>query len=109
MFLVHTHSQQGDPVQFFFYLVNSSKQGIPKQKPAPQDSEDDDSDYAEEVIAERQELGEKIIKKIEKWSVIFFFLAFVIFVTVYWIVLMNKMQSIQAPPQDCKTSDAKWQ
>ena len=86
-----------------------TQQGIPRQKPAPQDSEDDDSDYAEEVIAERQELGEKIIKKIEKWSVIFFFLAFVIFVTVYWIVLMNKMQSIQAPPQDCKTSDAKWQ
>ena len=51
--------------------------------------DDEDSEYEEEVIAERQVFGNKVIKKIEKYSVLVFFLSFVIFNVVYWVDIIS--------------------
>ena len=53
------------------------------------DTEDSESEVDEkEAIQSRNEAGERIIKKIEKWSVIVYLIAWIIsLVTYWWIVL----------------------
>ena len=93
--------------QFPSFLGKSSKSSAVKDRPQPpvprqqvwtssknvvQDDDDDDQSEAE-LLEERQQASEKIILRIEKYSVIVFFFSFLIFNIIYWydiIHLINK-------------------
>jgi hypothetical protein len=52
--------------------------------------DDDDESILEEVLLdERKQMAEKVIKVIDKYSVIFFFISFSIFVGIYWYQLLH--------------------
>ena len=54
------------------------------------DDDDTESETSEsDPYEERRQMTEKVIKRIEKWSVIIFFLSFVIFMIIYWTDLLT--------------------
>ena len=51
--------------------------------------DDSESIPEEQLLDERKEMAEKVIKIIDKYSVIFFFLSYAIFVSIYWYSLLT--------------------
>ena len=51
--------------------------------------DDEESITEEELLDDRKEMAEKVIKLIDKYSVIVFFISFSIFIGVYWYKLLH--------------------
>ena len=67
---------------------NDNKRPLPN-KPKEEIIDDDASEDEEEVVEERRILSERIIKRIEKYSVIVYFLIFIIFNIWYWVDIIK--------------------
>ena len=51
--------------------------------------DDSESIPDEQLLDERKEMAEKVIKIIDRYSVIFFFISYLIFVSIYWYSLLT--------------------
>ena len=60
-----------------------------KEQNNREESDGTESIPDEQLLDERKEMAEKVIKIIDKYSVIFFFFSFSIFISVYWYKLLN--------------------
>ena len=67
---------------------NDNKRPLPN-KPKEEIIDDDASEDEEEVVEELRILSERIIKRIEKYSVIVYFLIFIIFNIWYWVDIIK--------------------
>ena len=67
---------------------NDNKRPLPN-KPKEEIIDDDASEDEEEIVEERRIMSERIIKRIEKYSVIVYFLIFVIFNIWYWVDIIK--------------------
>ena len=73
-------------------LSNQYKNGINDQQTMENKSQSDEENESipEDVLLdERKQMAEKVIKVIDKYSVIFFFVSFSIFVGIYWYQLLK--------------------
>ena len=68
--------------------LNNGKYKI-KEQNNREESDGTESIPDEQLLDERKEMAEKVIKIIDKYSVIFFFISFSIFISVYWYKLLN--------------------
>ena len=70
---------------------NGNRNGTDKLNFKNEKEEMDDSESVpeEQLLDERKEMAEKVIKIIDKYSVIFFFISFSIFMSVYWYSLLS--------------------
>ena len=60
-----------------------------KEQNNREESDGIESILDEQLLDERKEMAEKVIKVIDKYSVIFFFISFSIFISVYWYKLLT--------------------
>ena len=79
------------PVMKLSDQQNVNRNGTDKLDFKNEKEEMDDSESVpeEQLLDERKEMAEKVIKIIDKYSVIFFFISFSIFMSVYWYSLLS--------------------
>ena len=81
-------------IEYFWYplkpLNNRTRSALPsKPKKKEEIIDDDASEDEEDILEERRIMAESIIKRIEKYSVIVYFLIFVIFNIWYWVDMIT--------------------
>ena len=78
-------------------LKNQAKQVMVASKIKPKKKEeiidDDASEDEEDIIEERRIMAERIIKRIEKYSVVVYFLIFILFNIWYWVDIITCLNS----------------
>ena len=75
-------------------LNNHTKPAMPlKPKKKEEIIDDDASEDEEDIIEERRIMAERIIKRIEKYSVVVYFLIFILFNIWYWVDIITCLNS----------------